>query len=236
MIRMSWRQARRGDAQDPPPESLEEESSLDDRTPETGEGEADAGDNAATTPSVDDSEEDPTEDTVVDGTERQSEPAGPRWQRVVAFGLLPGLAILLAGGVGYLKWQQISARETQSARIESVQAATESTIKILSYSPDSVDHDLDSARERLTGKFRDAYIQLTHDVVIPGSKEKKISAVATVPAATSISATPSHAVVMVFVNQSIMVANDPPSSTASTVRVTMDKHDNRWLISDFTPI
>jgi Mce-associated membrane protein len=171
-----------------------------------------------------------------DAAEPQAKSAPGRLRRLVVFGLLPGLAMLIAGGAGYLKWLDTTARETQSARIESVQAATESTIKILSYSPDSVDHDLNAARDRLTGKFRDAYTQLTHDVVIPGSKEKKISSVATVPAATSVSASSSHAVVMVFVNQTIMVGNDPPSSTSSTLRVTMDKRDNRWLISDFTPI
>jgi Mce-associated membrane protein len=106
----------------------------------------------------------------------------------------------------------------------------------LSYDPDTVDRDLEAARDRLTGTFRDAYTQLIHDVVIPGAKQKKISAVATVPAAALVSASPGHAVVMVYVNQAIVMGNDPPSSTASTVRVTMDKSDNRWLISDFTPI
>lgn len=168
--------------------------------------------------------------------EPESQPARARWKRVAAYGLLPALAMLVAGATGYLKWLETKHRETQSARIESVQVAMESTVKILSYSPDTVGHDLDAARGRLTGTFRDAYTQLTHDVVIPGAKEKKITAVATVPAAASISASPHRAVVMVFVNQSTMMGNDPPSSTASTVRVTLDKQDNRWLISDFTPI
>jgi len=161
---------------------------------------------------------------------------GPVWRRALVFGLLPGLAMVLAGGVAYIKWQKTTLGETQTARIESVQAAMDSTIKILSYDPDTVDRDLEAARDRLTGTFRDAYTQLIHDVVIPGAKQKKISAVATVPAAALVSASPGHAVVMVYVNQAIVMGNDPPSSTASTVRVTMDKSDNRWLISDFTPI
>jgi Mce-associated membrane protein len=156
--------------------------------------------------------------------------------RALVFGLLPGLAMLLAAGVGYLKWQTSTLIESQTARTESVQAATDTTIKMLSYQPDTVDHDLDAARDRLTGTFRDAYNQLTRDVVIPGAKQKKISAVATVPAAASISANASRAVVMVFVNQTTVEGNSPPSNTASTVRVTLDKHDNRWLVSDFTPV
>ena len=42
-------------------------------------------------------------------------------------------------------------------------------------------------------------------MVIPGAKEKQISAVATVPAAASVSAEPNHAVVLVFVNQTVVV-------------------------------
>jgi Mce-associated membrane protein len=167
---------------------------------------------------------------------RANRPKRAVLRRVLVFGLLPGLAMLLASGAGYLKWQKTTLAETQTARIESVQAATDSTIKILSYDPETIDHDLDVARDQLTGTFRDAYTQLTHDVVIPSAKQKKISATATVQAAASISASPNRAVVMVFVNQTIVQGNDAPSSTASTVRVTLDEHDNRWLISDFTPI
>jgi Mce-associated membrane protein len=183
----------------------------------------------------------PNADERLPGGDIEPEDVPPRKRRsgvrrALVFGLLPGLAMLLAGGVGYLKWQRATDVETRSARIESLQAASESTVRILSYSPDTVDGELQAARDRLTGTFRDAYTQLIHDVVIPGSKEKKISALATVPAAASISASPNRAVVMVFVNQSITVGNDPPSTTASTVRVTMDRRDNHWLISDFTPI
>jgi Mce-associated membrane protein len=234
MIR-TIRRSRIGDANDTHSDSVDE-APTPDSAEDNAEPESNAADSAEASRSVGDEQEGPPQDSEPRAVEPQAKSAPARLQRAVVYGLLPGLAMLIAGGAGYLKWLDTSARETQSARIESVQAATESTIKILSYSPDSVDHDLDTARDRLTGKFRDAYTQLIHDVVIPGSKEKKISSVATVPAASSVSASPSRAVVMVFVNQTIMVGNDPPSSTSSTVKVTMDKHDNRWLISDFTPI
>jgi Mce-associated membrane protein len=158
------------------------------------------------------------------------------WAQTLVYGVLPGLAMLVAAAVGYLKWQDVSIRELQTDRSESVRAATDSTIKMLSYRPDSVDNDLASARDRMTGIFRDSYTQLTRDVVIPGSKQKRISAVATVPAAASVSASHSRAVVLVFVNQSIVIGDDAPSSTASSVKVTLERVNNRWLISDFTPI
>ena len=73
-------------------------------------------------------------------------------------------------------------------------------------------------------------------MVIPGAKEKGIAAVATVPAAASVSATPQKAVVLVFVNQTVTVGQDAPTDTNSSVRVTLEKVGNRWLISEFDPV
>ena len=100
----------------------------------------------------------------------------------------------------------------------------------------SVEKDLGAARDRLTGTFLDAYTQLVNTVVIPGAKEKKISALATVPAAASVSAKPDHAVVLLFVDQTVTVGADAPTQTTSSVRVTLDKVGDRWLISAFEPI
>jgi Mce-associated membrane protein len=72
--------------------------------------------------------------------------------------------------------------------------------------------------------------------VIPGAKEKQISAVASVPAAASVSADPGEAVVLLFVNQTVTVGNGAPTDTASSVRITLDKVGERWLISKFEPV
>ncbi|KMO83765.1 hypothetical protein [Mycolicibacterium chlorophenolicum] len=159
-----------------------------------------------------------------------------RWGRLLAYGLLPALALTLALGAGYLKWQYQSASDTATARTQSVAAATESTIALLSYQAATADKQLNAARERLTGTFRDSYSSLIHDVVIPGAQQKQISATATVPAAASISATANHAQVLVFVDQTITAGGGTPSSSASSVKVTLDKIGNQWLISDFTPV
>jgi Mce-associated membrane protein len=88
----------------------------------------------------------------------------------------------------------------------------------------------------MTGAFRDSYASLTHDVVVPGAKQRQISAVATVPAAASVSATANHAVVLVFVDQTTIIGNDPPSDSTSSVKVTLEKVHDRWLISEFDPV
>ncbi|AKS36198.1 membrane protein [Mycolicibacterium goodii] len=158
------------------------------------------------------------------------------WLRLLAYVVIPLLVVGLAACAGYLQWRGSSLRAAQAASAGVLPAATDSTIKMLSYKPDTVQKDLESAGEGLTGPFRDSYDSLIHDVVIPGAREKQISAVATVPAAAVVSATPRRAVVMVFVNQTTIVGADPPTSTASTVRVTMERIGQRWLVSDFTPI
>ncbi len=88
-----------------------------------------------------------------------AEPEKPKrqrnWSHGVAYGVLPGLALVLAMAAGFLKWQDNSVRSSEIARIESVQAAKDTTIKLLSYKPDSVEQQLNDARSLLGGDFRD---------------------------------------------------------------------------------
>ena len=157
------------------------------------------------------------------------------WTRLLVAGL-PVLALILALGVGYLKWLDGTARESRAAAEASVRAASESTIAILSYKPESVDRDLKAAADRLSEPFRQQYTQLVNDVVAPGAKQQHITAVATVPAAASVLATGKHAVVLVFVDQTTTIGNDAPTQTTSSVRVSLEKVDGRWLISQFDPV
>ena len=157
------------------------------------------------------------------------------WTRLLVVAL-PALALIIALGVAYLKWLDGTARESHTAAEASVRAASESTIAILSYKPETVDRDLKAAAERLTAGFRQQYTQLVNDVVAPGAKQQHIAAVATVPAAASVSATGKHAVVLVFVDQTTTIGNDAPTQTTSSVRVSLEKVDGRWLISQFDPV
>ncbi|PEG41230.1 hypothetical protein CQY20_05800 [Mycolicibacterium agri] len=158
------------------------------------------------------------------------------WSRVLAYGMLPALAFVLVIGAGVLKILDSGVRQSDTARAESVQAAKDSAVAMLTYTPDTVEQQLTAARERLTGGFLQHYTELTNNVVIPGAKEKQISAVASVPGAASVSADPAHAVVLLFINQTVTVGTGVPSDTASSVRVTLDKVDDRWLISQFEPL
>jgi len=157
------------------------------------------------------------------------------WASIFGYRVLPAIVLLVALGAGYLKYHDSSARGADVARIESVQAAKDGAVAMLSYTPGTAEATLTAAQQRLTGPFRDSYTSLIHDVVIPGALQKQVTATATVPAAASESATASHAVVLVFVNQAIVVGADAPSDTASAVEITLDKVGDRWLISGFEP-
>lgn len=191
--------------------------------------------------------DEPAEDTAeIDEFEAAAVPKRRiQWARLTAFMLLPALALVLAMGAGYLKWQDTTSRSGEieanpggrlSLAEKTVQTARESTIALLSYKPETVEKQLGDARDLLTGEFRDSYTSLTNDVVIPGAKQKQISAVASVPAAASVSVEPTEAVVLVFVNQTVTVGGSAPTDTASSVRITLEKVGDRWLISKFDPV
>ncbi|WP_406815027.1 hypothetical protein [Mycobacterium sp. M23085] len=189
--------------------------------------------------------------SATEGAHRESEPtessaeARPKaerqkrrigWSRVFGYGILPGLAFVLALGAGYLKWSAGAADDLALARAESVQAARDDAVTLLSYHADTVDKDLAAARERLTGEFKDAYAELTRQVVVPGAKEKNISSTAKVTAAASVSATANHAVALVYVDQTVTIGAGAPTDTQPVVRMTLDKTNGRWLVSRFDPV
>jgi Mce-associated membrane protein len=225
-------------------ETADEATETADEATETADEATETADEATET--ADEATETPEEATeTADAASESAEPEEPKrrvqWARVFALGVLPAVALLLALSAGYLKWMDDSARvndinSAKSPAREAMQTAKDSTMALLSYKPDTVEQQLTAARDLLTGDFRDSYTSLTNELVIPGAKQKQISAVATVPAVASVSADPRHAVVLVFVNQTVIVGQDAPTGTASSVRVTLDKIGNRWLISKFDPV
>src|SRR5262245_14921571 len=69
--------------------------------------------------------------------------SGGTWLHVSAYGVLPVLSFALALAAGWLKWQCAIANSSNLAQAQSIQAATESTVAMLSYKPDTVEKDLD---------------------------------------------------------------------------------------------
>ncbi len=180
-----------------------------------------------------------TDTATNEGAEYGRDDAPERSRRrthALAYGAL-GIAILAAaGGFGYLKWQSHQQSVTETARAETVRTAMDDAVAILSYRPESAEQELNAAKDLLTGDFRDEYTKLINEVVIPGATQNRVSAVVDIPAAASISATPDRAEVLLFVNQTTLFGDTPPSTTSSSVRITLERVGDRWLMSQFDPV
>lgn len=159
------------------------------------------------------------------------------WRWWVTLFVLGAIAI----SAGVLTYVFNAERDDVTASVSDesavVKVASDGAVAILSYKPDTVDSDLDSAKRLITGDFLDYYSDFTAKVVAPASKEKKVTTTATVPAAGAVSVSESKAVVLVMVNQQTVTAEEPtPADSASSVRVEMRKQDGHWLISKFDPV
>jgi Mce-associated membrane protein len=182
----------------------------------------------------------PAEETVEAPVE-ETAPETPAVRRrspkqILARAALPTLVVLLVAACGFFLWQNFTASRDATARTESVQAAREITVSMLTYQPDTIDEELSAARERLSGAWKDQYGSMVDTVIAPEAKAQGISAAAEVAASASVSAEPDHAVVLLFVNQTVAVGTAAPTVTPSSVRVTLDKIDDQWTISEFQPV
>ncbi len=156
--------------------------------------------------------------------------------RLLAYGILPFLAIALTAAAGYVKWQYSTVQAAQAAGSEAVQAASDTAVALLSYGPETVDQDLADAQQRLTGTFADDYSKLISSFVIPTAKQEKVTTVTKVQAAALVSSTVDNAVVLLSVDQTITMGAGTPTSSAWSVRATLDKVGDRWLVSAFDPV
>jgi Mce-associated membrane protein len=154
---------------------------------------------------------------------------------VLALGLV--LASALAAGSVYWWLYRPDQLTGEVAQQEVVAAAKEGIEAALSYSPESLEKDLDTAKSHLTGKFLDYYSDFTAKVVTPAATQKGVKTEANVARAAVSQIRPGHADVLVFVNQVTTSKDRPtPALATSTVMVTMVKSGDRWLISEFNPV
>ncbi len=163
-----------------------------------------------------------------------------RWMQGRVLGVVLALLLVasaaLAGSLLYLQYRPDRATDSSAAKAATA-AASDGTVAILSYTPDTLDRDLTAAKSHLTGDFLSYYTKFTEQIVAPAAKQKAVKANAVVVRAAVSELHPSTAVVLVFVNQSTMSADRPePTLTSSSVLVSLTKADGRWLISSFNPV
>ena len=178
------------------------------------------------------------EPSAVSGTRRfRMSPAVRRWAKYASIALLCLLFVVVL----VVGWFQLSTylddRQTADARTAAVDAASVQVVDMLSYDYETVDTTLPKAADGLTGDFRDEYLKLVQDAIIPGAKEKKLTVKVSVQGAAVISASPDSVDTLMFVNQVTTSSENPQAVTSgSRLRVSMHQVDGRWLVSQLTPI
>lgn len=158
-----------------------------------------------------------------------------RWRLI----LIVAVAVASVGlAVGlYLTQYRTDVQTDDAAASAAVRAASDGTVALLSYQPDSVDTDLAAAKTHLTGEFLTYYGKFSDEILLPAAKERSVSTEASVVRAAEAEIHPDTAKVLVFVNQTTTSRERPDASqTASSVMVSLAKVDGRWLISAFDPI
>jgi Mce-associated membrane protein len=161
--------------------------------------------------------------------------AGRRWGAV----LITFLLVASAGATGAVYWWIYRPDQLTNAAAQQqvLDAAKQGTTSLLSYAPESLDKDLATAKSHLTGEFLKYYSDFTDQIVAPAARSKGVKTEATIVRAAVSEMHPDRAVVLVFVNQVTTSKDRPePALATSSVMVTMDKSDGRWLISEFKPV
>jgi Mce-associated membrane protein len=154
---------------------------------------------------------------------------------------LIAVVLALTGSAGaaaglYLSQYRVD-QQNAAASAAVVSAASQGSVALLSYAPDSLDHDLPAAQSALTGEFLTYYSQFANQIVAPAARQKNVHATATVVRAAATEVGAEKARVLIFLNQSTTSSDNPdPVQTASSVMVGLTKVDQRWLISSFDPL
>ena len=148
--------------------------------------------------------------------------------------------LLISGGAAtwlYLKQYKPDRQTSPDVARAVVSAASDGTVALLSYSPESLDKDFAAAKSHLTGDFLSYYNQFTSEIVAPAAKQKSLKTTAHIMGAAVQELHPDSAVVLVFVDQSTTSKDKPdPSMAASNVLVGLTRVNSNWLITKFEPI
>lgn len=155
-----------------------------------------------------------------------------RWRPIL-------LTILLLASTGFatgyffsvfrLDWQTNDA-----ARNQAVAAASDGAVALLSYSPETLAHDFTNAKSRVTENYLPYYQQFADQIVGPSAQRGQVTTTASVVKAAVSEMQPDSAVVLVFVKQKTASKAKPePVVTSNSLKITMKKVNNSWLIEKF---
>ncbi|WP_374024449.1 hypothetical protein [Mycobacterium sp. HNNTM2301] len=181
-----------------------------------------------------------TADDSAEQTDRNESGAAGGRRRVKVFPVVLVVLLLLSGGAAtwlYFKQYRPDKQTDTSVANTVAKAASDGTVALLSYSPESLDKDFANAKTHLSGDFLSYYNQFTEQIVAPAAKQKALKTNARVLGAAVQELHPDSAVVLVLVDQSTTSKDNPdPAMASSSVLVSLSRVNQAWLITKFDPV
>jgi Mce-associated membrane protein len=163
-------------------------------------------------------------------------------RRVAWWVLVAALATATIAAASLGGWQLLAKNrqpppvaDQPAARRAAIQAASDCTVKILSYTPDTLEQDFAATRACLSGEFLSYYNQFTKEVVGPAARTKRVTTSATVQQAGVETLGATSATILIFVKQQTSSTEQTQMETSSSVRVSLTKVKGTWLINQFNP-
>lgn len=167
------------------------------------------------------------------GRVRRSAHARPVRAVRISAGVLAALAVL----AGLLWYQTERYAQLDSARTEAVAAADEAVVQLTSYSFRSLDRHVEQTRDLVTGVFAGEYAAFVTGSVAPTATDRQIVVRTLVLTSSVIDSAPDEVELLMTIEQQSEAKLNPGIETALTdLRVSMEKHDGRWLVSKLTPL
>lgn len=155
---------------------------------------------------------------------------GPRVSRPV---VLIAAAVLLVAAVAVLGvrgWMQHGA---DRARTEGLAAAVALVPAVLGVDHRKLAEQTAAAQAASTGEFAREYRELVERDLVPHAAEQQFVTTVEVRDAAVVSAEPDRLVALLFLSQSTTSTELPAQRLdSSSVRVTLDEVDGRWLVGE----
>ncbi|MBC2637713.1 MULTISPECIES: hypothetical protein [unclassified Rhodococcus (in: high G+C Gram-positive bacteria)] len=166
-----------------------------------------------------------------------TEPAR-RWRSSRTLIVLATITLVLLGYSAILHFA-IGARDHSLEQVRTGAAAEIGTLTatVLSYSPDTVEADVETSKVHLTGDFLTQFSDLSASEVVPRAKQDAISAKWDVTGTSLVTAEADTATVLVFLHGTVTSGATPHTEDlSSSVRVRAERTGQSWSISDLEPL
>lgn len=153
---------------------------------------------------------------------------------VKVFGIVVAVLAVLAGLTFY---QADHYARLEAARADVVKQGEGAVGRLLSYSFRNSNRQVEKTQDLVTGKFKDDYAKFITDKVIPGAKGQQVNVQTSVDRSAVVSCSLSEAVLLMYIDvDSEALLGSDSDTTTSAMRVTLEKEDGRWKVSDLTPV